>query len=150
MRLELHDFLMKADVRGAWEYPPQADWAAAIARVRGLKPDLERIVSTQLHLDDQVQDASFFADLGSLSTGPTENGTILLSYRICVRFSWFADMFTVFGDKLSDFDLQAVKDFLEKHGYVYVPANELEQPYDGVNVPYEAELTWWTRYFDYL
>jgi len=149
MNTELHAFLKSCDVKDAWEYPPGADWEKAIAEVERLKPELERILGINLRLDKNVQDASFFADLGLLIQEPSPTGVIYLSYQVCFRFSWFAKMFTIFGSKWEQFDTSGANAFLKENGFTYIPSSELDTPYDGVNEPFEEGLTWWTRYFDY-
>ena len=59
-------------------------------------------------------------------------------------------MFSIYGKNTGKYDTAKVVDVLNKHGYTYVPACELDTPYDGINKPYESNLTWWVRYFDYL
>lgn len=150
MDQELHTLLINSDVAGAWENPPDANWASAVAEVKHLKPQLEAALGLELRLDDGVQDASFFADLGLLIEQPTPDGVIYLSYEICFRFSWFAKLYTIHGTTWECRLTERAKVVLAREGFIYVPADELAEPYDGINPPFEAGLTWWTRYFDYL
>lgn len=150
MNEELHRLLVSNDVQGQWEYPPGANWSNEISRVRELIPELESALHTTLRLDDGIQDASFFADLGVLEKQPSADGVIHYRYRICIRFSWFGGMFTIWGENTAEYDTSETIRILSDHGYTFVPASELDEPYDGVNEPYERELTWWVRYFDWL
>ena len=150
MTPELHQILIQNDVQGEWEYPPGANWSEEIARVKKLTPELEEILESSLRLDDGVQDASFFADLGILAKQKNPNGTVYLCYLICIRFSWFGGMFSIYGKNAEKYDTSKIIQVLNRHGYTYVQACELDTAYDGINIPYESNLTWWVRYFDYL
>ena len=150
MSPELHQLLLRTDVRGAWEHPPGANWPYEISRVRKLMPELESVLQAQLSLDEGVQDASFFADLGVLVQQTDPNGIIHLCYSICFRFSWFGNLVSLYGEDSGEYNATGAVRVLEEHGFTYVPAAELGELYDGINPPYEPTLTWWVRYFDYL
>lgn len=150
MNSELHELLKSCDVLGAWESPTDANWDQSIGEIRGLKIEIERVLGVSTRLDDQVQDASFFADLGLLKQQPSANGSLALSYEICLRFSWFSKLFTIFGDRWTEYDVSGVLELLQENGFVYVPSGEIDEPYDGINDPFENGITWWIRYFDYL
>lgn len=150
MNPELHQLLIQNDVLGEWEFPPDANWSNEISRVKQFTPELEEVLKESLRLDDGVQDASFFADLGVLAEQKNPNGTTHLCYLICIRFSWFGGMFSIYGKNTERYDTAKAVHVLNKHGYTYVPACELDAPHDGINKPYESNLTWWIRYFDYL
>lgn len=150
MNAELHQLLLKNDVQGQWEYPPGANWSREISRVRELVPELESTLHSTLRLDEGIQDASFFADVGVLEKQPRSDGIVHHRYRICIRFSWFGDMFTIWGENVSEYNTSEAIRVLRERGYKFVPASELDEPYDGVNKPYESGLTWWVRYFDWL
>lgn len=150
MNSELHKLLKSCDVLGAWEFPPGANWDQSIDEIRSLKMEVDRVLGVPTRLDDQVQDASFFADLGVLKQLPSPDKTLVLSYDFCLRFSWFSRLFTVFGDRWTEYDMSRIFEVLNKNGFVYVPSSELDELYDGINEPFETGLTWWIRYFDYL
>jgi hypothetical protein len=146
----LHKLLISCDVKDSWEHPPDADWSSSLAEVERLRPLLEDALGHQLRLDQDVQDASFFADLGVLVEQSAVDGSIWLCYEICFRFSWFSRLYTIHGNSWREFDIDTAMSLLKHAGYIYVPEESLHYPYDGVNVPFEAGLTWWVRYFDYL
>ena len=150
MNAELHQLLIKNDIRGEWEYPPDANWSRELSRVRDVIPALESVLRSSLQLDDAIQDAPFFADIGVLEEQPTASGAIHQHYRICFRFSWFGGMFTIWGDNTADYNTNEAVRVLSDRGYTFIPASELDEPYDGVNEPYRKGLTWWVRYFDWL
>src|SRR5262245_11956610 len=63
MDARIHDILWENDSATDVEYQPSFDWQASMAAVKALKSDAEQILGQPLKLDDQVQDASFFAEL---------------------------------------------------------------------------------------
>lgn len=146
----LHKLLLSSDVEGSWEHPPNAKWKLAIAGVKRLKPQIEAALGFELRLDQDVQDASFFADLGLLVEQRDPAGVVHLCYEICFRFSWFSKLYTVYGNTWESRMTKEAGLLLERAGFTYVPKEALAEPYDGVNTPYEPGLTWWVRYFDYL
>lgn len=150
MNEALHTLLISSDVKGSWEHPPNANWKRSIAEIEDLKPQLEEALGIELRLDRDVQDASFFADLGLLVEQHQPNGAIYLSYELCFRFSWFSKLYTIHGNSWESRVTNEARGLLERAGFTYVPEEALAEPYDGVNTPCEPGLTWWTRYFDYL
>ncbi len=150
MSPEVHRLLLSCDVLGHWEHPPSSDWSRATQEVTQTVPQLESVLGKKLHVDTGVQDASFFADVGILVPNQDSAGIVYLSYEICFRFSWFSRLYTVHGSNWQDWNHAGSRAVLEQAGYLYVPEDELQEQYDGINVPYEPRLTWWTRYFDYL
>lgn len=74
--------------------------------------------------------------------------------EFAIRFSNFGQLFTVYSclDPIPDrYDVPSILKFIQQHGWRYVPADELDVPYDGVNdVLKQARITWWIRFFDYL
>lgn len=150
MKSELHELLKSCDVLGAWESPPDANWEQSISEVNRLKVDIERVLGVSTLLDDQIQDASFFADLSVLKQQPSSKGSLVFSHDICLRFSWFSKLVTIFGDRWREYDVFGILELLQENGFVYVPAGEVDELYDGINEPFESGITWWIRYFDYL
>lgn len=146
----LHALLLSSDVEGSWGHPPNANWERSVADVEHLKPQLEAALGIELRLDQEVQDASFFADLGLLVHQPGPDGLVYLSYEIAFLFSWFSRLYTISGNTWESRITKEARALLEQAGFTYVPEEALAEPYDGVNTPYESGLTWWVRYFDYL
>jgi hypothetical protein len=60
----VRETLEAADTPRGLERPRGFNRKRAIARVAQLKPELERIAGATFELDDRVEDATFFADLG--------------------------------------------------------------------------------------
>ncbi len=121
-----------------------------MAEIECAKVALENILRCDLHLDKDVQDASFLADLGVLVQQTTETGSTYFSYDICYRFSWFSKLFTIYGNRWEEYEIEKARGLLHDHGFSYVSEEDLQAPYDGLNQPYEKGLTWWARFFDYL
>jgi hypothetical protein len=117
------------------EYPPDFDWRASMAAVKALKPHAEQILGQPLKLDDQVQDASFFAELFVFEDGAVgPNGGTALVYKIAIRFSNFGKMATVHTNSvasdLHQYPVDQLAELLERHGFRYIPAEALGEPYD--------------------
>jgi len=156
MNKEIHSYLLSVDEKGNWEYPKDGRWDIPFSEVESIKPELERITGVTLDIDKNVQDASFLTDLGLLDDRyfDRKKGVGSLSYMFSIRFSNFGRMFTVIGTEWPEnnekYNLDKVIEFLIEKGYKYIPEVELSEPYDGVNEPFEPNLTWWIRYFEYL
>ena len=71
------------------EYPPGFVWSSFHDRLMALQPELERIADRPFVLDDQVQDASFFADLSIQRSGSQPN---LIDTVFAIRFSNFGGL----------------------------------------------------------
>ena len=156
MKEEIHRYLLSVDEKGFWEFPQSGRWDVPFEEVVSIKPDLEKITGVFLDIDKNVQDASFLTDLGLLDDRyyDREKGCGAISYLFSIRFSNFGRMFTVFGsdwpENKSKYSLEEAIKYLEERKYKYIPENELHEPYDGINKPFEPDLSWWVRYFDYL
>ena len=145
--------LRDTDVPLHWEYPPGFDYAAELARVDTLRPDLEPLVGHVLELDRNVQDAAFFTELAFRAPPrPAPVGQVILTY-VAIRFSSFGGLVTIWGNvpesPLSDDLTGALARVLESRGYHYIPASALDEPYEGHH-QHAAEIrSWWLRFFDY-
>ncbi|AZZ92805.1 hypothetical protein EUZ85_19575 [Hahella sp. KA22] len=155
MNSRIHTLLLSADVRGSWEYPPDFNWESSVREIEKHKGALENIMSAELELDANAQDASFFADIYQLETSYAASGAPqAVIYHFALRFSNYGRLFTLLNesacDNVEQRQLQSCIAYLEAQGYVYIPVSELDCPYDGVNAGEISPITWWTRYFDYL
>ena len=156
MNKEIHDYLISVDEIGNWEFPKGGRWDIPFNEVMSIKPDLEIISGVTLDIDKNVQDASFLTDIGLLDDRyyDREKGSGALSYLFSIRFSNFGRMFTLIGSEWPEnekkYNLSKVIEYLQERDYKYIPEAELDEPYDGINEPFEPNLTWWIRYFDYL
>ncbi len=156
MKPELHNYLLSVDEKDNWEFPKDGRWDIPFDEVTNLRPELEKITGASLDIDKNVQDASFLTDLGVLDDRyfDREKGVGAISYLFNIRFSNFGRMFTIAGSEWpeckSKYRLNEAVRYLGERNYKYIPADELNDLYDGVNKPFEVELTWWIRYFDYL
>lgn len=155
MDTNLKKKLLDADVAGHWEYPPDWKWPECMAKIEAVRPLLAEVVG-KLDMDQNVQDASFTTDLFVLEEGARDpvTNSVAHVYKLAIRFSNFGNLVTIFTNSvrrtLSDYPVARLETILKEHGFDPVPADQLNVPYDGKNVPFENGLTWWTRYFDYL
>jgi uncharacterized protein (TIGR02996 family) len=126
------------------EHPPGFDHRAAIQQFTIFATALASTlrVSLRPETDSAIQDASFHGQL-FIPLGEERYAVI--------RVSTFGNMATISEDEpVAPELLQTVIGLLKKHGYVYVPAGVLEQPYTGKNPGVTGISTWWIRYFDWL
>jgi hypothetical protein len=140
--------LRAADDPVEYEAPTNFNWRTAVDKVRNFKQKLQAHIERDLTLDDQVQDASFFADLAiyrqSAKLGVIESALI-------VRFSTFGNLVTVYDVRSEEAPAETVTrviELVEQEGFSYVDRASLEEPYSGVH-PYFAGYTWWYRFFEY-
>jgi hypothetical protein len=133
--------LLKKNDLSSSNHPPGFDRAVALGEVDQLRTSFESHLGYRPVLDDQVQDATHFAELQM-------QPKISRELHAVIRFSKFGRLVTIlFAEKLGDEKLQLVLHELQKHGYVYVPSEILESPYDGQMQGIE---TWMTRFFYYV
>ena len=68
-----------------------------------------------------------------------------------LRFSNFGSLATfTLEELLPDNARRIIVESLSRNRFVFVDAEELDEPYDGVMSPNESVSTWWIRYFDWL
>jgi hypothetical protein len=150
------DDLLVADDPIECEAPAGFDRLATLARIRPLLPELEHLTGLPFKIDEQIQDASFFAELSA--TDPTErplpSGSRCIETFIGVRFSAFANLFTIWTCSsvrpLTDDERVQIAELISSAGFLYVPAELLESPYTGNNWHLQHLRNWWLRFFDYL
>lgn len=145
----LEQLLLAADDSKRCENPVGFKWRKEVAAVKALKAPIERLTTRKFTLDDKVQDASFFADLGVEVSKGQFIGTVF-----SLRFSSFGRFFSTWStcepeEEFSPELVVQVIDVVRQAGFVYIPQEELEHPYTGSN-PYLQGLSWWERFFDYL
>lgn len=153
-----HDILTAADRLGEWEFPSDDNvdlWPV----IDSLAAELEKITGYKLDVDRNVQDASFMTDIGLLDDRYYNRaaGTGVIYYIFSFRFSNFARLFTLHGDeweqRYEELGLARCIAVIRSRGFVYVAADALESPYDGINGTNNpiagSPLTWWIRFFDY-
>ncbi|MBC7806911.1 MAG: hypothetical protein H7145_12260 [Akkermansiaceae bacterium] len=148
---QMRQWLREADDSEELDCPATFDYEAAIREVEFIKPRLERIVGRELQIDRDVQDASFFTDLGWIQLSdksPTWN-TIF-----AVRFSTFGKLTTIWSvcpddQKVSQNVMVRVTKELLASGYRHVDKPLLCERYDGRH-PLSANANWFNRFFDYI
>jgi hypothetical protein len=138
------DILRRHDDPVRWEYPAGFNYDRAVKRFRGFAGELASLWDKPIEIETEshIQDASFHSQIRI----PVRDDEFVL-----VRFSNFGDMAT-FAEEVAVPDQlrQALLRMFEKHGYIYVPAEVLEQPYSGSNPGVTGIRDWWIRYFDWV
>jgi len=141
---------MAADDPAACEQPIGFDRDVAMEELRSLHPELAAILGEPLELDEQVQDASFFAELAFCIPGSQPRA---LDTVLAVRFSAFGRLFTIWShcptQPIEAEQLAQIINTVESRGFRYVDTASLDEPYHGRN-PLFGGSTWWYRFFDYL
>jgi hypothetical protein len=94
------ELLRRFDDPREWECPPDFPWEEEIARVRAVRPRLEEALGQELVLDDQVQDAAHFAELGwsAVPAQDLRSGSYVIRHYVAIRFSSFGRLATVWGN----------------------------------------------------
>lgn len=136
--------LQRHDDPEHWGYRPGFDYKIAARRFTKFTEALSSALGVPLKSEtgNTIQDASFHSQIFL----PVEEERYTL-----IRFSNFGDMATISADEpVPTALMEAVVKLLDKHGYVYVPASILEQPYTGRNPGVTGISNWWIRYFDWV
>jgi hypothetical protein len=117
-------------------------------RVRALKPLLEGIAGRHLSLDDQVQDATYFADL-CLAEPREGNGLKHMRVTFSVSFSCFGSLVTIHNENVvPEEKVGQIRSALESQGLVWVDSVVLREPYTGSHAGFQGS-TWMDRFFNY-
>ncbi|MEM7736232.1 MAG: hypothetical protein AAF267_10620 [Deinococcota bacterium] len=100
------------------------------------------------------QDAFFSVELSARMDVKHVSGEVLATWHAMIRFSDFGRLFTLIGNN-GVFPNPETIDYLEERGFIYIPREVLELPYEGHNQEVMnrcspgREHTWFNRYFDY-
>lgn len=150
MDAETLALLRAVDDPVAREFPEgwPAQYPDALRRVREAHADVEQALGVAFRLDDQVQDASYFAAffhcVAVADGAPGENFSVI--------FSAFGSLFTVLQSRpglASPAQVAQIRAIVSRHGFRYVDAAALEEPYTGAHPAFRNE-TWMGRFFSYL
>ncbi|MGJ8592139.1 MAG: hypothetical protein ACSHXF_06305 [Aquaticitalea sp.] len=153
MNNETKKILLEFDEQDRFETPSKFDYETLVNRVAKMTNDLEQHFALTFIIDNQVQDASFYCDIGiphKLVLKPRTN----LGYS--VRISNYGGLATInFEEEYSTETVSTMKEILERHDFIYISYDELDQDYDGQFEKFKKILggevpTWQIRYFDYL
>ena len=146
--MDLMELLQKHDDPRRWESPIRFDYESATRRFAAFTEVLSAVLGLPLGLPlnsetrSHIQDASFHSQI-YVRLDAERNA---LS-----RFSNFGDLATVSEDEpIPEEILKTIVGLLEKHGYIYVPASILDQPYTGKNPGVTGIRNWWIRFFDWV
>ena len=157
--------LLRASDDSVGSYVPGDDWASfpyyeLANSVEEVKAALQKATGVEFDRDGNAQDASFHDELRILSPESylTNRVTVYIP-EIGIRFSNFGRLFTIHSafDKIpKKYPVQEIQEIVEAHGWIFIPADKLKEPYDGVNVRLRDymglgnKVTWWIRFFDYI
>ena len=153
MKVETRNILLEFDEQGRFETPSKFDYETLVNRVARITTDLEENFGLTFKIDNQVQDASFYCDIRiprELVLKPRPN----LGYS--VRISNFGGLATInFEEEYSAKTISTIKEILNRHDFIYICCDDLDQEYDGQFEEFKKILggdipTWQIRYFDYL
>lgn len=153
MTPETKKLLLNFDEDGRWETPSNFNYNKLRTQVTKLVNELQKTFDLNFVLDDQVQDASFFADI-RIPHELVNNARTELGYSL--RISNFGNLSTInFQDEYSEATTNKFIEVLERNGFSYVNADELDNDYDGTfeqfrNSQGQYSNTWYIRYFDYI
>jgi hypothetical protein len=149
--LELSD-----DSKGS-EFPEGSSRTSdqATTSVRRIHETLKVELGVSMELDDRIEDASFHAELTVLHPEPFHlAGGTVYAPEIAIRFSNFGKLYSITSsmpELLARYPLEKIRALIESHGWIYVPADQLDEVYDGKNAALRNGVnTWWIRFFDYL
>jgi hypothetical protein len=112
---------------------------------------LEEFCGREFALDDQVQDATYFASLviEKREETPFPHVTAVIE----IPFSNFGNLFTLAGNSQKEtLEQSVIADIvsrLESFGFRFVDGRSLDEPYDGPNASFHG-ATWRDRFFNYL
>ncbi len=147
------NILLKFDEVNRYETPSNFDYNELSSRVVILAKELQSLFGLEFRIDNHAQDASFFGDIiipPDLIINPKPN------YLYSIRISNFGSLATLtFDESYSDTIKEKLIHALEKHSFIYVASDDLEEEYDGNfdkfnNISGGGKPSWWIRYFDYL
>jgi len=126
------------------ECPLGFDRDQAVHRFLRFADEVAALVGQPIQAETQgdIQDASFHSQIFI----PVNDSEFVL-----VRFSNFGEMVS-FSEEVTAPDAlrRTLIKLFEKHDYVYVPADVLNEPYSGKNPGVTGIRNWWIRYFDWL
>lgn len=155
MDQELFRLLNRVDDPEECEAPAEFDREAEVSAVRNLIRPLNELVGRDFALNDRIEDAPHFAEVSVTDWIPNPSGGKDGEVIISLRFSAFGRLFVVWSacpehKKLDPRIIEQMIDLVRRSGYVYVNADALVEPYEGVNPTLKGRYTWWGRYFDWF
>jgi hypothetical protein len=129
MNTETRNILQEFDEQGRFETPSKFDYETLVNRVDKIANDPEQHFGLTFKIDNQVQDASFHCNIRiphELVLKPRPN------LGSSVRISNFGGLATInFEEEYSGETISTIKEIIERHDFIYVSYDELDQEYDG-------------------
>lgn len=155
----VHQKLMSADCDKGWECPKNDwknhDWAVYQLEITAIQKNIRSQLNIEFARDGNVQDASYYDELFIWSPDAVRIGDMSVHLlEIGIRFSNFGKLYTIHSTLASNvqkYDIDALQKIVDKYGWTFVPAFELDSPYDGIHQGFkESNASWWIRFFDYI
>jgi hypothetical protein len=139
--MDYMELLRRHDDPVCWMEPPNFDYESASLRFLEFARELSSALNVPVRTETGylLQDAIYHSEVFI----PAQEGR-----PASIRFSRFGDMVTVMGsEQIPEEWLTIIQKLLQKHGYVYVPVDVLQQPYTGNNPGVDGFPDWLSRYF---
>jgi hypothetical protein len=133
-----------------WDFPRDFDKAAAQARFDRLGERLTETFGEPLTWGrGPQQDAAYFGEIEiPASATRTRAKKTRAGCALHVRVSNFADLATYTSGRIDVEDRRRIEQALADTGYVYVPGEVLDEPYEGPNAwAFPNGATWRERFF---
>ena len=150
MSPETRALLCRLDEPGAYEFPAVFDYLDLERRAKLVCEDIERF-GVHVGFEGAVynQDASFSV---AILLHDYERNEPKGLYQPTVRFSNFGNLATMtWIELIQETAREEICASLDRNGFIYICADELDCEYDGIMTEKEAVFrTWWIRYFDWL
>lgn len=125
------------------EFPKGFDHKRSTEKVLKIQSILQEELNLAFAFEgnQDIQDASFFAELKSLPGNP-------MGSMISITFSCFGDFVQIHEEDCDTCLYEQIDNILTKNGYVIIPKELLNTAYNG-KFSY-IKGTWADRYFNYL
>ena len=150
MNPETKELLRRFDEPGAFEFPTNFDYPDLERRAKLVYADADEF-GIRVGFEGAVynQDASFSI---AILLHDYERKDAMGIFQPTVRFSNFGNLATMtWIDQIPDATREVIRASLDRHGFTYVYADELDCEYDGImSERKDVFRTWWIRYFDWI
>lgn len=157
---EIHQYLKNIDQKylPEDEHPEGFDYLGELQKIKNIRMELELSTKLVFRIDDQIQDAFFFAELihddVTIESKAHFTGGKNRS-KLIIRFSYFGKLATYCIEhtepQIEKSLSMSIRKILERNNYICAnPGWLTSTPYDGIH-PYFSmrKDSWWYRFFDY-
>ena len=136
--MDYMQILLANDHPMCWMEAPDFDYEIAQHRFASFEKELQNTLKIAVRTEsgELLQDAIYHTE----AFLPVDDDP-----QPSIRFSSFGALVTIFlSEKVPESWQRAIENLLAKHGYVYIPAHVLAQPYEGIHKRFPD---WFSRYF---